>query len=129
MKNGFIFFVIACTLCFCIQELSAQSKPDSIASYFSVLQSIPQEKLYLHLDKPYYGAGDHIWYKGYLVNAISHRDDSKSNFIITELLIVRTLSYCERRSGETHWGFKMFLNFRVRYLPETITCGDIPIGC
>lgn len=66
-----------------LQMLSAQNKLDSVVSYFHQLQSTHQEKLYLHLDKPYYGAGDNIWYKGYLVNATSHLENPKSNFIIT----------------------------------------------
>lgn len=45
----------------------------------------PQEKLYLHLDKPYYGAGEEIWFRGYLLNAITHMDNSPSNYIYVEL--------------------------------------------
>jgi hypothetical protein len=29
----------------------------------------PQEKVHLHLDKPYYAIGDNIWFKAYVVNA------------------------------------------------------------
>lgn len=46
----------------------------------------PQEKLYLHIDKPYYAAGDSIWFKGYLNDAHSHLPASKSNFIYIELI-------------------------------------------
>ncbi|WP_222104051.1 carboxypeptidase-like regulatory domain-containing protein [Mucilaginibacter corticis] len=35
--------------------------------------SIPQEKAYLHLDKPYYVPGDTIWFKGYLTTGSRHR--------------------------------------------------------
>ncbi|MDQ0968546.1 hypothetical protein QFZ20_003949 [Flavobacterium sp. W4I14] len=28
----------------------------------------PQEKVHLHLDKPYYAIGDDIWFKAYIVN-------------------------------------------------------------
>ncbi|NDV63649.1 TonB-dependent receptor plug domain-containing protein [Bacteroides sp. 224] len=59
---------------------------DSIINYFRILQSTPQEKLYLHLDKPFYTAGDNIHFKGYLQNAITHKSNAQSNFIITELL-------------------------------------------
>ncbi|RZK80584.1 MAG: hypothetical protein EOO85_00365, partial [Pedobacter sp.] len=27
----------------------------------------PQEKVYLHMDKPYYAIGDTIWFKAYVV--------------------------------------------------------------
>lgn len=46
---------------------------------------MPQEKIYLHTDKPYYSTGENIWFKAYLVNATTHRPDTKSQFIYTEL--------------------------------------------
>ena len=33
------------------------SQEDILTSYFDIISRIPQEKLYLQLDKPYYGAG------------------------------------------------------------------------
>ncbi len=44
------------------------------------------EKLYLQLDKPYYSAGDSLWFKGYLVNAVTHVPQMPSHFIYVELL-------------------------------------------
>ncbi|MFR9523449.1 MAG: hypothetical protein SNH94_02625 [Rikenellaceae bacterium] len=44
------------------------------------------EKLYLQLDKPYYSAGEQIWFKGYLLNAITHGPLKFSNFIYVELI-------------------------------------------
>jgi TonB-dependent SusC/RagA subfamily outer membrane receptor len=46
----------------------------------------PQEKVYLHTDKPYYSAGEKLWFKGYLVNAVTHRPKSISEFIYVELI-------------------------------------------
>src|SRR3546814_3784682 len=36
---------------------------DKLENYAS---EYPQEKVYLHLDKPYYTVGDDIWFKGYV---------------------------------------------------------------
>ncbi|MDR0989200.1 MAG: TonB-dependent receptor [Prevotellaceae bacterium] len=66
--------------------LSAQSLPDSIVASFHLLEQIPQEKLYLHLDKPYYSAGEKLWFKGYLVNATTHQEDIPDNYILAELI-------------------------------------------
>lgn len=55
-------------------SLSAQTMQDTIIANFSLMERIPKEKLYLHLDKPFYGAGEKIWFKGYLVNAITHQN-------------------------------------------------------
>ena len=60
-------------------SLSAQTMQDTIIANFSLMERIPKEKLYLHLDKPFYGAGEKIWFKGYLVNATTHQDNSQSN--------------------------------------------------
>ena len=79
-------------------SLSAQTMQDTIIANFSLMERIPKEKLYLHLDKPFYGAGEKIWFKGYLVNAITHQDNAQSNFIITEL-INRSDSIVERKKS------------------------------
>ena len=36
---------------------------DPVLSFFSSIQSQHPEKLYLHLNQPYYGAGDTRWFK------------------------------------------------------------------
>lgn len=46
----------------------------------------PQQKLYLHLDKPFYAAGDNIWYKSYLMEGSLHGLDSQSRVVYVELL-------------------------------------------
>ena len=46
----------------------------------------PQEKVYLQTDKPYYSAGEKLWFKGYLVNAVTHKPKSISEFIYVELI-------------------------------------------
>ncbi len=49
-------------------------------------QQKPQEKVYLHLDKSYYMAGDTIWLKGYLFDASTHQIDSVSRVLYVDLL-------------------------------------------
>ena len=46
----------------------------------------PQEKVYLQTDKPYYSAGEDIWFKGYLVNAATLKPTAFSKFIYVELV-------------------------------------------
>ena len=50
----------------------------------------PQEKAYLHLDKPYYTAGDTLWFKSYLVEAALHMADSASQVLYVDLIEQRT---------------------------------------
>ncbi|MFR9617335.1 MAG: hypothetical protein SNG73_06360, partial [Rikenellaceae bacterium] len=44
------------------------------------------EKLYLQTDKHIYSSGENIWFKGYVLNAITHSPLNFTNFIYTELL-------------------------------------------
>ncbi|MGI6219095.1 MAG: hypothetical protein ACOYJE_04430 [Bacteroidaceae bacterium] len=60
---------------------------DHLVSYFQQLMETPQEKVYLHTDRTSYSAGEHIWFRGYLVNAVTHKvADAYSNFLMVELL-------------------------------------------
>lgn len=100
-------------------SLSAQTMQDTIIANISLMERIPKEKLYLHLDKPFYGAGEKIWFKGYLVNATTHQDNSQSNFIITEL-INRSDSIVERKKIR-----RDSLGFHNAFtLPATLPAGD-----
>lgn len=49
-------------------------------------KSYQQEKVYLHLDKPYYAVGDDIWFKAYVINAQTSRPTDISGAIYVELL-------------------------------------------
>ncbi|MDR0989202.1 MAG: TonB-dependent receptor [Prevotellaceae bacterium] len=82
MKKNSLFILLIGNLF----TLSAQPLSDSIVASFNLLEQIPQEKLYLHLDKPYYSAGEKLWFKGYLLNATTHQEDLPDNYILTELI-------------------------------------------
>ncbi len=67
---------------------SAQSafQDKTVAFFTSMWKNVPQEKVYLHTDKPYYNAGEDIWFKAYVVNASTHLPDTKSKFVYVELI-------------------------------------------
>lgn len=97
------------------------SQEDKLTSYFDIISRIPQEKLYLQLDKPYYGAGESIWFKGYLVNAITHIDNTRSNFITVEL-IDRNDSIIQRKKVKRQeHGFQNNFVLPAESLPVIIT--------
>jgi TonB-dependent SusC/RagA subfamily outer membrane receptor len=50
----------------------------------------PQEKAYLHLDKPYYITGDTLWFKAYLAEGSVHFADSASQVLYVDLVEKRT---------------------------------------
>ncbi|WP_461791292.1 TonB-dependent receptor plug domain-containing protein [Pedobacter sp.] len=45
-----------------------------------------QEKVYLHLDKPYYAVGDDIWFKAYTINAKTGLPSTISGLLYVELI-------------------------------------------
>lgn len=45
-----------------------------------------QEKVYLHLDKPYYAIGDDIWFKAYIVNSKTQAPSNISKILYVELI-------------------------------------------
>ncbi|MFR9651966.1 MAG: hypothetical protein SNG35_08100 [Rikenellaceae bacterium] len=57
-----------------------------VDKFFSLYSTGIDEKLYLQIDKPYYSAGENIWFKGYLINAITHTSLEHTNYIYVELI-------------------------------------------
>ncbi|MES2808134.1 MAG: TonB-dependent receptor [Bacteroidota bacterium] len=56
----------------------------------------PQEKVYLHMDKPYYALGDTIWFKGYITIGSRHQLSKLSgalhvDFITDQDSVIRSL--------------------------------------
>jgi TonB-dependent SusC/RagA subfamily outer membrane receptor len=51
--------------------------------------SNPAEKVYLHLDKPYYAAGDDIWFKAYVTSGSYHEPSTLSGILNVELIDAR----------------------------------------
>jgi hypothetical protein len=50
------------------------------------IQLFPQEKLYVHTDKPAYAPGETIWFKVYLTDAVVHYPSEHSRFVYVELI-------------------------------------------
>ena len=60
---------------------------DRIVNQFNkYAEAYPQEKAYLHLDKPYYTAGETIWLKAYLIEAATNLPDTASIPLNVELI-------------------------------------------
>ncbi|RRN76127.1 hypothetical protein EIM50_26260, partial [Pseudoxanthomonas sp. SGD-10] len=51
---------------FVAQQSGIQQVIDRFQKY---QEDYPQEKVYLHTDKPYYAVGDEIWFKAYVLTA------------------------------------------------------------
>lgn len=58
----------------------------TLESFQKFNEIYPQEKVYLHTDKPYYAIGDEIWFKAYLVNAQTLRPSIHSKIMYIDLI-------------------------------------------
>lgn len=82
----------------------------------------PQEKIYVHHDKPFYAAGDDLWFKAYVMEASLHQLDSQSRVVYVELL----------DKNKTIFMRKMLyaaggLTFGDFHLPDTLQEGNYAI--
>lgn len=59
-------------------------KIDYALAYYT--ETYPQQKVYLHFDKPSYAYGDIIFFKAYLVSALNHTPDKLSTNLYVELI-------------------------------------------
>ena len=57
---------------------------------------VPQERIYLHTDRPYYVPGDTVWFRAHLVDAVTHTPISRSRYVYVELLDNAADTLCQR---------------------------------
>lgn len=86
-----VFFLLIFTL---LQSICfAQKNSDSTDALNRLLQNLdryqktyPQEKVYLHMDKPYYVAGEDIWFKAYVTVSQFNFLSAVSKIMYVELI-------------------------------------------
>ncbi len=89
IKSTFFFglFFIVSISAFAVSKKNSATFSQIVTSRFAKQwYNFPQEKLYLQTDKPYYSAGEEIWFKGYLVNATTLESSALSRFVYVELI-------------------------------------------
>jgi len=59
---------------------------DLVSLFYNQLAIFPQEKIYLHTDKPYYLSGERIWFRAHLANATTHIPEPVSRYVYVELI-------------------------------------------
>lgn len=55
-------------------------------NFVKYTKGVYPEKVYVQTDKPYYSAGEQIWFKAFLVDGVEHRPVSLSNYVYVELI-------------------------------------------
>ena len=86
MKNRFLTLSIlfaALVFGFVVDDEPVKKILDQLEKYRS---EYPQEKVHIHLDKPYYAIGDNIWFKAYVVTAEKNQLSNLSKILYVELI-------------------------------------------
>ena len=90
-----------------------------VAKFNRYNDQLPQEKAYLHLDKPYYTAGETIWFKAYLVEANTLYPDTVSVPLYVELIDSKRGKLIDKRILKLNGG-SAYADFQ---LPDTLQAG------
>ncbi len=109
MSHRFLKFLIApffLAIAFSFYSEGYQLTQKIIAKLDSYKLNRPQEKVFLHFDKPYYMAGETIWFKGYLFDGVNHVIDSVSRVLYVDLIQLNdgkiVFSIKLKAEGSTH---------------------------
>jgi hypothetical protein len=89
MKNKLSITIGAlCTFLLFIAFIPKSEDPIDklIAALQKWTDTMPQEKVYLHMDKPYYAVGDTIWFKGYITIGSRHQLSKLSGALYVDLI-------------------------------------------
>ena len=76
-------FILVCSLGYKIEDDPFAALLKKLETY---LEKYPQEKIHVHLDKPYYAIGDDIWLKVYLLNSQTSEPSTISSVVYVELI-------------------------------------------
>lgn len=84
MKNLLLILLIFCS--FLVKGQNNTKFEESLQKLEDYKNNFPREKVYLHLDKPYYSIGDQIWFKAYLTVGNYNFLSSLSKILYVELI-------------------------------------------
>jgi TonB-dependent SusC/RagA subfamily outer membrane receptor len=88
MKTKLVVFCLLLIGTFAVSAFSASEDP--FTAFLKKLEEFakkyPQEKVHLHLDKPYYAIGDDIWFKAYVTDTKTAALTTLSQILYVELI-------------------------------------------
>jgi len=84
MKKKAIFLLACLSVFFALSGFAKGALYQKAAG--KLLNDNLQEKIYLHFDKPYYAAGDNIWFKAYITTGAKHQLSTISSVLNVELI-------------------------------------------
>lgn len=110
-----LFFVLFLSLAFSAHSLNkiGPTYTQLIAKRFAQQSAnAMQEKAYLQTDKPYYSAGEDIWFKGYVVSSVTHVPVNLSQFLYVELIDKANLVISRVKIKKDSLGFAGYIKLK-----------------
>jgi hypothetical protein len=90
VKKFLLSIILASILLFASAQLSSKNDDSPVKILIDKLDQLisdyPQEKVYFHLNKPAFVAGEDLWFKAYIVDATFHKFSLVSNNLYVELI-------------------------------------------
>lgn len=84
--NRYLFIILIFFTSLLLSFIQENPLERLTAGFARYLEELPQEKIYIHLDRPYYTGGETIWYKVYLTAGPYHEPSQLSQTIYVELI-------------------------------------------
>lgn len=79
--------ILLFTVCIAAPRAQENTIIDQVVNNINKQLSVsPQEKIYLHTDKPYYISGEKLFFRAFLLNAFTNREDTLSRYVYVELI-------------------------------------------
>lgn len=124
MKRSLLFPILMIAgICLAFVSGTVDDPFDALLSKMKAYnQKHAQEKVHLHLDKPYYAIGDDIWFKAYVTNTETLEPSDISKILYVELINERDSIKKQLKlplAGGISWG-----DFK---LPDSLTEGNYRI--
>jgi hypothetical protein len=86
IKKIIRYYLPVIFFCLTIGYVQAQAVQERIAAFDEYTANHPVEKLYLHLNKTYYTAGEYMFFRAYLTDRDLRQDKAGSHIIYVELI-------------------------------------------
>lgn len=90
-----------------------------LRAHFMSIVNQYQERQWFHIDKPYYGVGDTLWFRGYLIDASMLIPNTQSNYVYVDLFDRRRRLVTSKKIKRDSIGFANNI-----ILPDTLSAGE-----
>ncbi len=85
-RRGLSLVIAMCFIGTCALGAHAQGVSQLVERMVERLKANPQEKVHLHTDRNKFVAGETVWFKGYVTDALTLQPVTGSNFLYVELV-------------------------------------------